>query len=195
MMCELVGRYPGFHKIEIIAELETPVRKGAALRAVRDGDEGNGARFKRFIPQSSYTPNSVLIRKLSENLMVVSFYSNAWLNYGLKYLKEVNQLQYAVGALGGQLTLVEQSEPNEGSGLNIGGYDLNLHFYFDPMDLFADRFRIYPKNFNSEDASTSEESNITRLANYIITNFYKAASSLMDIRPVQAIQHAELRYA
>ena len=194
-MYKPVGKYPGFHKIEIIAELETPVGRKPALRAVREGGDENAGRFKRFIPQSSYTPNSVLIRKTADNLMVVSFYSNAWLTYGLKYLKEVDQLQYVVGALGGQLTVLEPNEPNVDPALNIGGYDLNLHFYFNPMDLFADRFRIYPKNFSGGDTNTDEQSNIVKLASYIIDNFYKAAFSLMDIRPDQGIRQAELRYA
>lgn len=195
MMFKPVGKYPGFHKIEIIAELETPVKRKHALRAIRESSDENGERFKRFIPQSLYTPNSALIRKVSDSLMVVSFYSNAWLTYGLKYLKEVDQLQYVVCALGGQLTVVEPNEPNVDSMLNIGSYDLNLHFYFNPMDLFADRFRIYPKNFSAEDTNTDEENNIVRMAGYIIDNFYKAAFSLMDIRPDQDIRHAELQYA
>jgi hypothetical protein len=100
-----------------------------------------------------------------------------------------------VGALGGQLTVLEPTEPNVDPASNIGGYDLNLHFYFNPMDLFADRFRIYPKNFSGGDANSVEENNIVKLASYIIDNFYKAAFSLMDIRPDQGIRHAELRYA
>lgn len=193
-MCKPVEKYPGFHKIEIIAELEKPLRKGAALRAVRETNDENAAH-KRFITQSSYTSNSVLIRKLSEDLMVISFYSSTWDTYRLKYFRELDQLQYVVGSLGGQLTVVEPNESNVDPTSNISGYDLNLHFYFHPTDLFADRFRIYSKNFNDGDTNTNEENNIIGLANYIINNFYKAAFTLMDTRPDQLVRHPILRYA
>lgn len=196
MICKPVGEYPGFHNIEIIAELEAPVKRGAVLSAVKENvDEicnENAGRFKRFVPESSYRPNLVLIKKLSESLMAVSFYGNAWQTYGLKHPGELDQLQYVIGALGGQLTVLQ---PHADSALNIGAHDLNLHFYFDPMDLFGWRFRTYPKNLVGGDTEAGEENDIRELANYIIDKFYSTALALMDIRPGQAVVHTQLRYA
>ncbi|MDB5149419.1 MAG: hypothetical protein JWQ57_3439 [Mucilaginibacter sp.] len=198
-MCKPVGKYPGFHKIEIIAELETPVRKQAVLRAVKGNCDKPYAQsddsFSQFIPKNEYTPGSVLIRKLSGSSLVVSFYSNAGRTYGLKYLWEVSQLQHIVGALGGQLTVAGPNEPEVNSAMNIGGYGLNLHFYFDLMDIVADRFRIYPGDFTDSDSNPTEENNILTLAGYIIDSFYKVVLSLMDIGQNSGLRRSELQYA
>jgi hypothetical protein len=200
MMCKPTGKYPGFHKIEIIAELETPVGVQAILSGVKanylcePGIE-NGDLFGRFIPQSVYTPTSVLIRKLSGSSVVVSFYSNAGRTYGLKCLREVNQLQYVIGALGGQLTIVEPDEPDVNPYTNIGNHGFNLHFYFDPVDIVSDRFRIYPKDFRDPVCNPGDENNIVRLADYIIDNFYKVLRSHMDTRQNLGPRRSELQYA
>jgi hypothetical protein len=200
MLCKPFGKYPGFHKIEIIAELEMPLRKQSTLRAVRDNyavDPGiqDDRLAGRYISPNVHTPGSVLIRKLSGNSLVVSFYSNAWLCYGIQYLQEVGQLQYDISALGGQLTVVEPNEPQEDSSLNIRDYGLNLHFYFNPADLVADRFRIYPKDLHDLNANFGEENNIVGLAGYIIDNFYKVASAHMNISQGSGIRHSLLQYA
>jgi hypothetical protein len=200
MMCKPTGKYPGFHKIEIIAELETPVGEKSAFGGARanylcEPRIENNDLFGRFIPKNVYTPGSVLIRKLSGNSAVVSFYSNAWRTYGLKYLREVNQLQYVIGALGGQLTIVEPNEPEVDPAVNIGSHGFNLHFYFDPADLVSDRFRIYPKDFNDPICNPGDGNNIVRLADYIIDNFYKVVRSHMDTRQNLGVRRSELQYA
>ncbi|MFC0515535.1 hypothetical protein ACFFGT_15050 [Mucilaginibacter angelicae] len=200
MMCKPVGRYPGFHKIEIIAELEIPVIRQSVLRAIKSNCaheahiENNGT-FSRFIPPNVYTPDSVLIRKLSGSSLVVSFYSNAWRTYGLKYLWEVNELQSVICDLGGQLMLVEPNEPEVVPASDIGGYGLNLHFYFNPMDIVADRFRIYPKDFPDHNSNPGEKKHIVRLADYLIDTFYKVVLSHINIRRDPGIRSSELQYA
>lgn len=199
-MCKPTGKYPGFHKVEIIAELETPVRTQAVLCGVGanylcESRFKNDDLFGLFIPPSLYTPGSVLIRKLSGSSVVVSFYSNAGRTYGLKYLSEVNQLQYVIGALGGQLTIVEPNEPDVGPSANIGNYGFNLHFYFDPVDLVSDRFRIYPGDFRDPVCNPGDENNIVRLADHIIDNFYKVVRSHMDTRQNLGVRRSELQYA
>lgn len=199
-MCKPTGKYPGLHKIEIIAELETPVRtqsilSGAKGNYICEPRIKNDDLFGQFILPSVYTPGSVLIRKLSGSSVVVSFYSNAWRTYGLKYLREVNQLQYVIGALGGQLTIVEPNEPDADPASNIGSHGFNLHFYFDPVDLVSDRFRIYPKDFRDPVCNPGDENNIVRLADYIIDNFYKVVRSHMDTRQNLGARSSELQYA
>jgi hypothetical protein len=127
--------------------------------------------------------------------LVVSFYSSAGSTYGLKYLWELSQLQHVVGALGGQLTVAGPNEPGVDSAMNIGGYGLNLHFYFDLIDIVADRFRVYPCDFPDSDSNLSEENNILTLAGYIIDNFYKVVLSLMDIGQNSGLRRSELQYA
>lgn len=199
-MCKPTGKYPGFHKIEIIAELEAPVERQSVLSGAKGNYISapcieNNDLFGQFIPPSAYTPGSVLIRKLSESSVVVSFYSNASRTYGLKYLREVNQLQYVIGALGGQLTIVELNEPDVDPAANIGGHGLNLHFYFDPADIVSDRFRIYPNDFRDPVCNPGNENNIVRLADHIIDNFYKVVRSHMDTRQNLDVRRSELQYA
>lgn len=199
-MCKPTGKYPGFHKIEIIAELETPVERQSVLSGAKSNYISapyieNDDLFGQFIPPSVYTPGSVLIRKLSASSVVVSFYSNAWRTYGLKYLREVNQLQYVIGALGGQLSIVEPNEPDVDPDANIGNHGFNLHFYFDLVDLVPDRFRIYPKDLRDSVCNPGDENNIVRLAGHIIDNFYKVVRSHMDTRQNLGVRRLELQYA
>ncbi|UOE47474.1 hypothetical protein MTO98_23995 [Mucilaginibacter sp. SMC90] len=195
MLCNPVKKYPGFDKIEIIAELETPARRQAALRVVGESRVENERYLKRFVPSALYAPTSMLIRKMSGSSLAVSFYGNARLTYGLQYLLQLDQLQYVMGSLGAQLTVIEPNVSQLGPALNIGDCGLNLHFYFDPADLVADRFRIYPNSSCDPDTNFGEGNNTIRLADYIIGSFYKVAFSHMGTSQNAGSRHPLLQYA
>jgi len=190
-MCKPVGKYPGFEKIEIVAELEKPAQRTLTFKDTA----GNNARFRKFTSPALPASSLVLTRKLSENLLVVSFYSKAWLTYSLEYLREVNQLQYVFGAMGAQLIVLEPNSLQVESALNISDYGMNLHFYFNPVDLVSNGLKIFPKDFCDPDINFGERSEIARLACNIIDGFYKVAFAHVGILNNSRILHPVLQYA
>jgi len=176
-MSEQTGKYPGFNKIEIIAELERPAQRTLALKTWGETHNAGNMCLPQFFPFSLAAPNSVLTRKLSDSLLVVSFFSNAWLTYGLQYKREVDQLQYIISTMGVQFMALEQNLSYWEPALNISDYSLNLHFYFNPLDLVSNEPRTFPKEFYDPETNFSEKSKLVRLAGYIIDGFYKVALS------------------
>ncbi|MDN3582056.1 redoxin domain-containing protein [Mucilaginibacter flavus] len=191
-------KYPGFNNIEIVAELEAPRRKQPVLKPVTTGNKIQRLDFKpenlnrHLRPENAHSQSSVLIRKLSQGLLVISFYSKAWGTYGLKYLRQLNELQQEIDILGGQLLIVTPDAADNHLAEVIWDYSLNLHFYFDPANIIANKFGIYAGNMPAWNNYSGIENNIPLLATYVIDSFYKVLFSHVDEKLLSDISKKEL---
>jgi peroxiredoxin len=190
-----------FNILEIIAELEMPVRKFKPLRPLKSGnhisefvivkDNINKGKFL----SGAETSSSVLLRQFSGKPIVTSFYSSAWGEQGLNHLKHLNFLQNEIKALGANLLIITPDGGNKYLEEIIWDNSLSLNFYFDSENVIAQQFGIYSDADPAWNKYAGIEVNVPLLATYVLDTGNQIIFDHIDKDLQRLVLADELLYA
>jgi len=168
-----IHKYPFFDLSEIISEPDLTIRPYKALQPVKAGNylpafnlKGEYAHWQHFF-NGAETHGPVLLRKLLNKPLVISFYSPEWKQHSLEQLKQLNTVHNEVRAAGGNLLVITAEKDNKLEKL-VWENNLSLNFYFDPANDIARDFRIFSDTDPIWNKFSGIDTNVPLPATYVL---------------------------
>jgi peroxiredoxin len=163
-----------FELVEIVAELELPLRMVKPLKPLKAGDglydfnlQKENINKQRFV-KSAAVNSSVLFKQLAGKPLILFFYSAAWQERGVQYLKQLNSINCEVAKLGANLLVVSPDEGGQMLEQTIWDNSLYLNFYSDPANEIARKFGVYSDDDPAWDKYPGIDINVPLLSVYAL---------------------------
>ncbi|PTR01610.1 peroxiredoxin [Mucilaginibacter yixingensis] len=168
------AHFPNFELIEIVNELELPFNKRRPLQPLKTGavvrNFGLDKAFNnwRHFYNGSASYGHLLVRKLLSKPLVISFWSPQWGEYGVSHLRQLNNLQQEIRALGGNLLIItSDATPKQIEDITWAN-SLSLSFYIDADNTLGKAFGIYSEQNPAWNRYSGIDNNISLLATYVL---------------------------
>lgn len=163
-----------FDMLELTPELELSYKKFGTLTPLKTGDslhhfnlQKDYTRYQQFF-NGAETHGRLSLTQLLNKPLVVSFYSSHWGEHGLKVLKELNNIQREIRALGGNLLIVN-TESREQLAKVIWDNSLTLNFYKDTAHQLARLFKVFAPDAPTWNTYPGINVNIPLLATFVVS--------------------------
>jgi peroxiredoxin len=169
-----ITQYPYFDISEIIPEPEYVFKPYNPVKPMKAGDiipnfslQTENANWQQFV-NGNEVHGPVLLNRLLNKPLVISFYSPQWGQYGLNLLQQLSAIQQEIKVAGGNLLLIV-SEKDKALQKTAWDNNLTLSFYFDRDNEIAEKFRIYDDNNPVWNKFSGIDTNVPLLATYVIS--------------------------
>jgi len=187
-----------FELAEIVAELELPLRTVKPLKPLKHGDSlydftlQKGSINKQRFMKSATANGSVLFKQLPGKPLILFFYSAAWQERGVQYLKQLNSINCEIAKLGTNLLVVSPDEGGQLLEQTIWDNSLYLNFYADPANEIAQKFGIYSDDDPAWDKYPGIDINVPLLSVYVLNADNQIIFSHIDRDLESAVPSSEI---
>jgi len=169
-----IDKYPYFDLSEVTNEPDLLIKPYRALRPLKAGDDvpnfsfqRETGRWRQFI-NGSFVNAHVDLNKLLNKPLVIGFYSSQWQNYGIDYLKKLNDIHAEIKASGGNLLIIIDEMESK---LEKLAWDqmFSLSFYIDTDKEIAENFNLYSDSDPAWNKFSGIDTNVPLLAAYVLS--------------------------